>query len=200
MRTRASTSSAGSSSQQTRQAIGEKCKLLGPVPAKRARTAKKSASNAERIESLQANALHNQTPTVIDPSVSLEKQEPSNALNSISSQVSQVQNTLAKFQGTVEHVDRVSQDVQKVHLHLAARNILYGTHTHTRHILSRTVFARRRILTRHILIRCIYTRHAFTRRTFTRHTFTRRILGRLINNNTYTFQPKHQCRSHHQML
>ncbi|OAQ27964.1 hypothetical protein K457DRAFT_139087 [Linnemannia elongata AG-77] len=113
MRTRASTSSAGSSSQQTRQAIGEKSKLLGSVPAKRARTAKKSASNAERIESLQAIALHNQTPTVINPSVSLEKQEPSNALNSISSQVSQVQNTLAKFQGTVERVDRMSQDVQK---------------------------------------------------------------------------------------
>ncbi|KAF9298843.1 hypothetical protein BGZ88_004076 [Linnemannia elongata] len=182
MRTRASTSSAGSSSQHTRQAIGEKYKLLGPVPAKRARTAKKSASNAERIESLQAIALHNQTPTVINPSVSLEKQEPSKALNSISSQVSQVQNTLAKFQGTVERVDRMSQDVQKTLTTI------------------QSLFARRRILIRHILIRFIFTRHALTRRTFTRHAFTRRILGRLINSNTYTFQPKHQCRSHHQML
>ena len=73
---------------------------------------------AFKSELLQAIALHQQTLAVINPSVSVDKQDVSNAMNTISTQVSQVQIALTQFaqiQGTLEKriMDRISSEVQK---------------------------------------------------------------------------------------
>ena len=69
---------------------------------------------AFKNELLQAIALHRQTSTVLNPSVSMDKQDISKAMNAISNQVSQVQIALAQGQGALEKriLDRISQEIQ----------------------------------------------------------------------------------------
>ncbi|KAK3805722.1 MAG: hypothetical protein JOS17DRAFT_612722 [Linnemannia elongata] len=63
---------------------------------------------AFKSELLQAIALHRQNSTVLNPSVSMDKQDVSNAMNTISSQVSQGQIALE------QRMDRMSRDIQDV--------------------------------------------------------------------------------------
>ena len=69
---------------------------------------------AFKSELLQAIALHRQNSTVLNPSVSMDKQDVSNAMNTISSQVSQGQIALE------QRMDRMSQDVRDVQKTMAA--------------------------------------------------------------------------------